>query len=37
MTSDRRAEASALLAFLASAECDAAKRRHGMEPVRDGS
>ena len=35
-TSDRRADTSALLAFLASAECDAARRRHGMEPARDG-
>jgi len=34
--SQRRADAGALLAFLASAECDAAKRRHGMEPTRDG-
>jgi molybdate transport system substrate-binding protein len=36
IASQRRADAGALLAFLASAECDAAKRRHGMEPTRDG-
>lgn len=35
-TSIRRADASALLAFLASTECDAATRRHGMAPARDG-
>ena len=37
IVSQRRADASALLAFLASAECDAAKRRHGMDPARAGS
>jgi molybdate transport system substrate-binding protein len=35
-TSDRRADTTALLDFLASAACDAARRRHGMEPARDG-
>jgi molybdate transport system substrate-binding protein len=32
-----RAEAKALLDFLASPEADAAKRRHGMEPARAGA
>jgi molybdate transport system substrate-binding protein len=31
--SSRRAEANALIAFLASPASDAAKRRHGMEPA----
>jgi molybdate transport system substrate-binding protein len=34
--SDRDAAAHALLAFLASPEADAAKRRHGLEPARAG-
>ena len=35
IASQRRADAGALLAFLAPAECDAAKRRHGMDATRD--
>jgi len=34
--SSRRADAGALLAFLASTECDATRRHHGMAPARDG-
>ena len=37
-TASNRGEAAhALLAFLASPEADAVKRRHGMEPARDGA
>ena len=34
--SSRRADAGVLLAFLASTECDAVRRRHGMAPAGDG-